>query len=309
MSKESRSKTLHAEEWDFSEENLPDNQVELCYRHEYRREFYLAKGIQDDSVTPFLRIPPRNRTGTIVGSMHDPSERDVFMRAAPGANNPFHENPYFRAGPVVPADVLDLETMIHSAFSPDRKGRVIDHLRDPLVFDEAIQEFRYSLCPAFFYQSIQPAKTEDGLVAVIRLNTKNYGIQELLEGFRSFLERFTEELGSGRGPRVSAFRKRLTNLAIVRIRHVLSFRDSMRFFHNNSYFAQEFLDKNGGSYLEMAMNHRASVVRSESADRVEERIRERRRLVLESFHQENPQAAGQGIEPACFEEMAFGGES
>ena len=287
MSKESRSKTLPAEEWNFSEENLPDDQVELCFRHEYRREFYLAKGIQDDSVTPFLRIPHQNRTGTIIASVHDPSERDVFMRAAPGANNPFHENPYFRAGPVVPADVLGLDKLLGDAFSEDSKKQVVKYLG---------YKRKGSHLPAFFYQSIQPAKTEGGLVAALSLNTKHYGRQELVEGFKAFLDKFAGELGTARGPARSRYRRALKNLAIVRIRNVYSLTETIEFL-SKIYLASEFEDEKGGSFLEAAMNGPTKMIRDENRLIVLERIRERRRSVLDAFRDENPKA-GEGVTPA-----------
>ncbi len=306
MSEEYNLPSPSSEEWDFSKENLPDEQVELCFRHEYRREYYLAQGENDDSVIPFLQIPLDNRTGPIIGSLHHPSEREVFMRAGPETDQPFHENPVFRSGAVVPADVLNLEKIIHSAFSVKRKEQVVEYLGTPLVYDKSIGEYTRRSYPGYFFQKIEPAMTQNGLVAVFCLNTKDYGEQELVEGFKKYLGEFAGELGTGRGPKVTAFRKRLTNLAIVRIRHVLPFRDSIRFFHGNSYLGREFLNREGNSYLEEALNNRSSKGRGENEAKVEERLRERRRLVLKCFHKENPQAAEEGIEPACFKEKALG---
>ncbi len=287
---EKSSSTPPREEWDYSENNLPDGQVELCYRHEYRRECYLAQGVEDDSVIPFLRLHREAMTGLRIASLHPNSQREIFLRADPGSDNPFSENPCFTSGSVVRGDVPAMRWLIDHSFSEERKGMVLNYL-------ESGGNER-----AFFSLGIDPAERDAGLVALLYLNTRDYGREALMKGFADLLDRFEGEMGSGRGPTLSRFRAGLNNLAIVRIRHWLSLRESTRFLRN-CYLADQFRDnKEGGNSLEKALDDNSSrETQNENLVKVGERIRERRRLVLECFREENPEA-GADVEPACFEE-------
>ena len=281
-----------AEEWDFSEANLPDK-VELCFRHEYRREFYLSRGVTGESVIAFLRIPHANRTGSKIYPVHCSARRQLFLHADANAGDPFHENPWFRSGAVVSADVLAIGRLLDAAYSDERKAKVVDYLGRN---DKQVN------VPPFFYQALQPAETEDGFVVSLLLNTKDYGKQELIRGFKRLLDELPGEPEGNRGPATSRYRKALKNLAIVRIRQRLSLHAAIHFFRGN-YLAGEFLDKGGHSFLEEAIAGPSAKVRDENKERVIERIRERRRQVLECFREENPEAA-ETDKPACYEEYS-----
>lgn len=265
MSKEPPPPPPH-EEWDFSRENLPDEDVFVCFLHEYNREH--PEGPVFPITWPFKQLTDK-RFGLPFLSLSRAEREELtdYLTA---------KLPLIGSG-----FIFNLMRILERRLNADERrlfgtfltGAEVDHI----------------LLGQIMRKELTPGEADEPVL--VCLNRQPDSHEQMMKGFGDWIrslpgyrpcneselisaDHHLEERYS-RGPKPD-YRTALTNLAIVRIRHRLPLRQAVDLYRR-SYLNNEFSDT-GGHLLKESQ---AGLEK----DAIENRINERRREFQKKFRE------------------------